>query len=275
MSDLPAVPYNATHCDHGVSLQDRCEECSVPPFPQKSAGVPGEPGSPERAAYAEAPARFARENPGVLDALAAADFRGDHPESDVDPEAEDRLDAEQGRNLVWCEPCQTAHLPGEHESVGPFPAEPAFGSPEAVEVAAEMIRPCGSCGGRGYVPDDDAGSRACRDCNSDGFLPTFPDEPAPDLEMTERIGEWKALEDQRDTLVAEVERLKTREALLFNSNREIREQRDALADALALTRSASGHYHECLHGQAGHPPDDVSCSCLCQRVRETLRKAGR
>lgn len=117
------------------------------PHPCAASGVPGEPGSPERAAYVDAPARFARENPGVLDALAAAGFRGGqpfpepagHPGSDVDPAAEERRDAEMGRNLIWCPVCQTAHLPKKHETVGSFPPEPAFGSPEAVERAADAI----------------------------------------------------------------------------------------------------------------------------------------
>lgn len=137
----------------------------VPPFPQEFAGVPGEPGSPERAAYAEAPARFTRENPGVLDALAAADFRGQpvHVERRVrvlgsaragmwyaDRVGEEFTVREAARGFYVvdnpggrpsmeysisaddCEPIE--------DSVGPFPAEPAFGSPEAVEQAAETIR---------------------------------------------------------------------------------------------------------------------------------------
>lgn len=30
-------------------------------------------------------------------------------------------------------------------------------------------RECGSCGGRGYVPDE-SGSRTCRDCEGEGFI---------------------------------------------------------------------------------------------------------
>ena len=66
------------------------------------------------------------------------------------------------------------------------------------------VRPCGSCGGRGYVPDEGAGSRACRDCNGDGHLSTSPQELVLDL-------------------------LRERDAIL---NKTLTDQRDALADAL-------------------------------------------
>lgn len=143
------------------------------------------------------------------------------------------------------------------DPVPPFPQEPAFGSPAAVEQAAETMR-CGSCGGRGYVPDEGAGSRACRDCNGDGHLPTFPDEPAPDLLA------------ERDRLLSEVERLKVREALLFNSNREIREQRDALADELEALR----HFVTRACCGPGRPASGELSSILI-RTEEALRNAGR
>jgi len=47
--DLPFVPYSATQCDHGVSLSDRCEECTLPVDPPA--------GSPEAAITAEQYAR--------------------------------------------------------------------------------------------------------------------------------------------------------------------------------------------------------------------------
>lgn len=62
----------------------------------------------------------------------------------------------------------------------------------------------------------------------------------------------------------------------------LREQRDALADALLRTTisypdnpTAGTHYAECTHGLRGQAPDDDRCSSVCKTVRAALKLAGR
>lgn len=137
------------------------------------------------------------------------------------------------RRLPAREPVTAASDP-----MPPFPQDPAFNSSEAA-----VLRRCGSCGGRGYVPDEEAGSRACRDCNADGHLPTFPDAPSQDDLLA-----------RRDALQAEVERLKTENETLRRMHLEaeegLRDQRNALADALEAFASQACTCNDCLTARA-------------------------
>lgn len=57
---------------------------------------------------------------------------------------------------------------GDEEPLGPIPAEPA------------SDKPCGSCGGRGYVPKDGPGDRPCQDCAGVGAFPAEPTFNSPE-----------------------------------------------------------------------------------------------
>lgn len=176
--------------------------------------IPGEPGSPERATYVEAPARFASDNPGVVDALSAADFRGE-----------------------------------------PFRSELAFGSPEAVEQAAERLYSGGSVFFRPGQEDILTKRRASTGAEVHYFIGPIRQSLAEAEEDRRRwasssdllpealratVASWKFEEEdwkrREGELLAEAVRLRAENAGLaagMELLRGVAKQRDALAEQLA------------------------------------------
>jgi hypothetical protein len=134
---------------------------------------------------------------------------------------------------------------GKPDPVPPFPQEPAFGSPAAVEQAARAIRRYGlNTAGRIFMLGD---------------------------EQPDSLAHFANLEDHRE-LLAEVERLRTESAGLaagIQLLRGVAEQRDALADALELAEPALAIKASLRHGE------QEQCQRALEAVHEALRKAGR